>query len=378
MLDRRSDQWLERATSAVLGLVALRTRGIDLHAHAERLKARLGDSEPLSHLLAGEDWMLPALRNELRQGAGARAAADLARWWNEERLDAVGIGSPGYPDRLLHLYDPPPVLFYERVGEDALAKLPAQLVAVVGSRNCDQAGAELTQAFAAELANRGVCIVSGLALGIDAAAHRGALSGSAAVPTVAVLGSGLKHLHPRTNIGLARELVARGGLLVSEFEPAEPPYPGNFLRRNRIIAALAQAVLVVQAGDKSGSLVTARHALELGRDVLVIPGDIRDPRYAGSNRLLQQGAHLVTCLGDIEQCLPELPLRAAARADLSGEARQVLRALASAARTRAELQRVLGGSTGRDEMLLDLELRGLVTAAPGDKLALTTLGAQHV
>ncbi len=356
---------------SVIGLLALRARGLDLHNHAERLSAAIKTRSSPDDLLADRQWMDAALRATLRPDAIERATADLTRWQHEYGATAVGIGGEGYPPSLLHLYDPPPVLFFQ--GQRSLAALPALTLGVVGSRNCDRPGAEIAETLASDLARRGVCIVSGLALGIDAAAHRGALAGRATPPTVAVLGSGLAVLHPRTNIPLAQEIVRAGGLLVSEFEPHEPPYPRNFLRRNRILAALSKGVLVIQAGDASGSLVTARHALDLGRDVMVVPGDIRDPRYAGSNRLLKQGAHLVTAVSDIEAIFPALPPVATAGVVLHPEEVALLRALAAEPRTRTEVRKLLSPTTECEGLLLDLELRGLIAGAPGDRVELTAL-----
>lgn len=362
---------------SVIGLLALRTRGVDLHSHAERLSAKLAEGSAESQLLEDSEWMVPTLRSALRPDAIARATRDLARWQGELGIQSVALGGAGYPPSLLHLYDPPPVLFYQ--GKSSLAALPAPALGVVGSRNCDRAGSEIAETFAAQLAGRGVCIVSGLALGIDAAAHRGALVGGGAhIPTVAVLGSGLATVHPKTNLPLSRELLAKGGLLLSEFEPNEPPYPGNFLRRNRILAALSKGVLVIQAGDASGSLVTARHALDLGREVMVVPGDIRDPRYAGSNRLLKQGAHLVTTVSDIEGIFPALPVGVHSGAALAPQEVALLRALAAEPRTRHEVQQLLRGATECEGLLLDLELRGLIAGAPGDRVELTVLGAELI
>jgi DNA processing protein len=185
------------------------------------------------------------------------------------------------------LPDPPPLLFSR--GDEQL--LSSRSVAVVGSRKATPAGRRVAEEIARLLSREGVPVVSGMALGIDGAAHRGALNGRGG--TLAVLGSGLDVAHPPSHRALLRQ-VRKEGLLVSEFLPWEAPRPFHFPKRNRIIAALAHAVIVVEAGERSGALITVDHALDLGREILCVPGSVETPQSRGSNALLRDGARVLT------------------------------------------------------------------------------------
>jgi DNA processing protein len=184
----------------------------------------------------------------------------------------------------------------------ALADADALAVAIVGSRRATSYGLEVAETLAADLAARGITVVSGLARGIDSAAHRGALRVGGR--TLAVLGSGVDVIYPPENRRLAAEIVARGAL-VSQFAPGTPPLPQNFPTRNQVIAALSLAVVVVEAAERSGSLITARLAAELGREVLAVPGRITAPESRGANRLIQDGAHAALGWEDVVGVLPE-------------------------------------------------------------------------
>ena len=192
-----------------------------------------------------------------------------------------------YPARLGHLVDPPPVLFAR--GRLELLSRPA--VTIVGSRRSTGYGRRSAEALAAQMALRGITVVSGLALGIDGASHRGALE--AGGDTIAVLGSGVDLIQPASHRRLG-ERVAREGLLLSEFLPGEPARAHHFPRRNRILAALGGAVVVVEAAEKSGALITVEHALDLGRDVYAVPGALDAPQSRGCNLLIRQGAQVIT------------------------------------------------------------------------------------
>jgi DNA processing protein len=202
---------------------------------------------------------------------------------------------------LLDIADPPPVLYAK--GRIELLNHPS--FAIVGSRNATHGGETQAEAFARALSDAGLAIVSGLALGIDAAAHRGGLTGSSS--TLAVVGTGLDIVYPARNRELARA-IARAGCIVSEFPLATPPVPENFPRRNRLISGLARGCLVVEAALSSGSLITARMANEQGKDVFAIPGSIHSPLAKGCHQLIKQGAKLVESAHDI---LEELRLPAA-------------------------------------------------------------------
>ncbi len=203
-----------------------------------------------------------------------------------------------YPSRLAEIPDAPATLHVRGglVDEDTLA------VAIVGSRRATTYGLEVAETLAADLAARGVTIVSGLARGIDSAAHRGALRVGGR--TLAVLGSGVDVIYPPENRRLALEIAERGALL-SQFAPGTPPLPQNFPIRNQVIAAMSLAVVVVEAAERSGSLITARLAAELGREVLAVPGRITTPESRGANRLIQDGAHLALGWEDVVASLPE-------------------------------------------------------------------------
>ena len=205
-----------------------------------------------------------------------------------------------YPWLLRALNDPPPLLFVR--GEPALLARPQ--LAVVGSRRASPRGLRLAGWLADELSRAGLIVTSGLARGVDAAAHHGALD--AGCPTIAVLGHGIDRVYPSAHRSLARRIAAHGAL-ISEFMPGAPVHPSNFPRRNRIVSGLTLGVVVVEAAARSGSLITARLAAEQGREVFALPGPARDPGLLGCHQLIQQGAKLVTCLADV---FDELPLEA--------------------------------------------------------------------
>ncbi|MEO7742141.1 MAG: DNA-processing protein DprA [Usitatibacter sp.] len=208
------------------------------------------------------------------------------RWCEDPDHHVLALADARYPKALRAIADPPPVL-YARGRVDLL---DAPSIAIVGSRNATAQGQRDAEAFARELSSAGLCIVSGMALGIDAAAHRGGLAAMGS--SVAVLGTGIDIVYPRGNRDLAHSLAATG-CLVSEFPLGTPSLSGNFPRRNRLISGLARGVLVVEAGKPSGSLITARFALEQGREVFAIPGSIHSALSKGCNDLIKQGARLV-------------------------------------------------------------------------------------
>jgi len=248
--------------------------------------------------------VLEAQRCEIAKHANAAVAEALAggplpqslaaalKWLGEPGHHAIAFGDPRYPQALLNIADPPLVIYAK--GRIELLNAPA--IAVVGSRNATPQGVRDAEAFARALSDAGLCIVSGLALGIDAAAHRGGLAGAAS--SVAVLGTGPDIVYPARNRDLAHTL-AREGCLVSEFPPGTPSLAGNFPRRNRLISGLARGVLVVEAAQFSGSLITAREAVEQGRDVFAIPGSIHSPLSKGCHELIRDGAKLVEKAEDV-------------------------------------------------------------------------------
>lgn len=222
-----------------------------------------------------------------------QAGIDAARAWVARAGNHIlTLADAAYPQALL-MADDPPVLLYAK-GDLALLNRPA--FAIVGSRNATKQGEANAKAFAAALARAGLTIVSGLAAGIDAAAHRGALQETAS--TVAVIGTGIDRIYPARNEALAREIADRG-CIISEFPLGTPPLAANFPRRNRLIAGLARGCLVVEAAQQSGSLITARLAAEAGREVFAIPGSIHSPQSKGCHALIKQGAKLVESAQDI-------------------------------------------------------------------------------
>jgi len=226
-------------------------------------------------------------------GDEAEEAVALALAWAAEPDNhLVTLADPEYPQRLLEIPDPPTLLYVK--GRLDLLNQPS--LAVVGSRNATAQGQANAEAFAATLSAGGLTIVSGLALGIDSAAHRGGLKGSGA--TIAVIGTGADRIYPAGNKDLARAIAAQGAI-VSEFPLGTPAIAGNFPRRNRLISGLSRGVLVVEAAERSGSLITARLAGEQGRDVFAIPGSIHSPLSKGCHRLIKQGAKLVDDARDI-------------------------------------------------------------------------------
>ncbi|PWJ85797.1 DNA processing protein [Pseudaminobacter salicylatoxidans] len=210
----------------------------------------------------------------------------------------VCIGEPDYPPLLRRMDNPPPLLAMKGTGD--VFALPA--VAIVGARNASLAGIKMARMLAAELGRDGHCVVSGLARGIDTAAHQG----SFATGTVGVLASGLDRPYPPENIGLIDEITANGGAIVSEMPFGWEPRAQDFPRRNRIVAGMTLGLVVVEAAKRSGSLISARLAGEMGRLVFAVPGSPLDPRAAGANGLLKDGAILVTEAGDISAALAPL------------------------------------------------------------------------
>lgn len=225
-----------------------------------------------------------------------RAIDEALAWGAQPGHHVLGLGAADYPEALLALHDPPPALFVD--GDPGWLAAPA--VAVVGSREATGAGLEHARDFARALASAGRVVVSGLAAGIDAAAHAGALLAArdGGAGTVAVLGTGVDRVYPAAHAELAARIRAHGAL-ISEWPLGTPAARHRFPRRNRLIAALAGAVLVVEAAPHSGSLITARLALELGRDVCAIPGSIRSTLSRGCHALIREGAALVESPADV-------------------------------------------------------------------------------
>ena len=253
---------------------------------AERLRAGDTAAATFQHLLADHWRDQPDKASRLQ----TRAAAAIGRA-RDRGIAAVPWSDARYPAALTTIVDPPPVIWVRGV-VDALS---THAVAIVGSRAGSPYALAVAERLSADLAARGIVVVSGLARGVDSAAHRGALTTGV---TVAVLGSGVDVLYPAEHAPLARE-IEREGAVISELVPGTPPQPWCFPLRNRIISGLSRAVVVIEAGEKSGSLITARCALEQGREVLAVPGNVLSGRNRGAHGLLRDGAKIVESADDI-------------------------------------------------------------------------------
>jgi DNA processing protein len=288
--------------------------------------------------------------------ARARQAADATA---RLRVPLVTVFDDAYPDCLRQIADPPLVLWIR--GASAVLTSPA--VAVVGSRQATASGLAMARQLGRELAEAGLTIVSGLARGIDAAAHRGALDAGGV--TIAVLGSGIDIIYPREHADIATEIPARGALL-TEHLPETPPLAPHFPLRNRIISGLSLAVVVVEASERSGSLITARLALEQGRDVLAVPGPVMPGRHRGCHALIKDGARVVETVRDVLEEIgwAELPGASAAKPlsanglTLDLRPGEALTADALAERMGRPVAEILAALTG-------LELAGAVARTPG-------------
>lgn len=342
-----------------------RARGLNPRTLRELLAAFEGDPCALLEARAGAG--LPADAAEaLRAPDWNGVERDLAWLADDRERHVLALGEPGYPPLLAETATPPPVLFV--AGRPEL--LAAPQVAVVGSRHPTPAGTDVARMFARGLAERGLVVTSGLALGIDAAAHEGALAVDGA--TIAVLGTGPDQVYPRRHRALAGRIAAAGAL-VTEFPPGVGPRAEHFPRRNRIISGLALGVLVVEAAQRSGSLITARHALEQGREVFAVPGSIHNPLARGCHALLREGATLVESIDDVlAQVAPQLaPMRARAPAApgvpaLDAQAQRLLACIGHDPVTLDVLVSRSGLTAPEvSSMLLTLELYGYVRAHPG-------------
>jgi DNA processing protein len=305
------------APAAAAPAVDARTRAWATLAHARlpqqdlvALLREAGDPEVLvaAARARASAATLPAAARAAIAGVPDDALATTLAWLAEPSHRLVALDDPDYPRALIAIGDTPPALF--AIGRLALFNTPA--VAIVGSRQATPQGRDDATAFARTLAAAGLTVVSGLAEGIDAAAHEGALAEAAS--TIAVVGTGLDRVYPAANRRLAHAIAERG-LLVSEFVPGAPPDKWHFPRRNRLISALARGVLVIEAGVSSGSLITARFAGEQGREVMAVPGSIHSPLSKGCHKLIREGAKLVETAQDVLVELGIAPTRVPADAD---------------------------------------------------------------
>ncbi|MFT4172991.1 MAG: DNA-processing protein DprA [Rhodocyclaceae bacterium] len=306
----------------------------------------------------------------LTHDSGAQVDATLA-WATEPGNQIITLGDPAYPPALLETPDPPTLLYVK--GRLDLLNRPA--IAMVGARSATPQGVANAENFAKAFAQAGLTVISGLALGIDAAAHRGALAGAGG--TVAVIGTGIDRIYPARNAALARQ-IAEQGTLVSEFPLGMPPLGHNFPRRNRIISGLSRGVLVVEAAVGSGSLITARQAAEQGREVLAIPGSIHSPLARGCHQLIKQGAKLVESAADVldelawrAQLAAPVPLPTTVNAVPAQPAPEEERILQALGHDPADAETLLARTSLTPDalfaILMALELDGRLTRLPGNR-----------
>ena len=309
------------------------------------------------------------IMQEIDKSSFLQLPVKIEDWLAENNRKIICFGGASYPERLKEIYLPPPLLYLE--GNSDLMHQPC--LAIVGSRKPSLQGLDITQELTSALASRGLTIVSGLALGIDAAAHAAALSVDG--NSIAVMGTGIDKVYPAGHRCLHQKLI-ENGLIMTEMPLGAPPKPANFPRRNRVVSGLSLGVLVVEAGLKSGSLITARYALEQNRDVFAIPGSIRGDTAQGCNQLIQQGACLTQCAEDVLAHYSDSMLQtsAATGADQrlvlgstsSIDECSVLHAIGSATISFDEMYARLDiGFDELNEKLFDLELRGEIALVAG-------------
>lgn len=332
----------------------------------------------LLEALGSPEAVLGAPKSRLRQveGIGPEIAEGIGEWEKAvdlaaelRRVEEFGArvitqSSPEYPPALKQLHNPPIVLYVW----GAVTSADWKAIGVVGSRKTSHYGTECAKKLSYQLAYAGLTVVSGLARGIDTAAHQGALAANGR--TIAVIGSGLMDLYPPENAGLA-EKIAAAGAVVSEFPMTFPPSPQTFPYRNRIVAGWGKGLLVVEAGAKSGALITAEQAVENGRLVYAVPGPIDRPTSFGTNRLIQQGAKLVTSAGDILDDLGSLfpeprKARAESPVQLGTEESAILDALGGDTLAPEQIAEKSGLALGKiSAVLLTLEIKRQVRQLPG-------------
>jgi DNA processing protein len=282
-LDASLASWLKLSQISGLGNEGLR-----------RLLQAYGSPEAVlaASVASLSQHVRPAVAKVIRDDCDPPHLDTVAAWLSDPANRVITLADPEYPRALLNIADPPLMLYVK----GRLDLLNARSLAVVGSRHSTAQGVRNAEAFAKAASESGLCIVSGMAHGIDAAAHKGGLQGKGS--SVAVVGTGLDKVYPAANRELAHQL-AQHGTIISEFALGTPPLASNFPRRNRIISGLSEGCLVVEASLQSGSLITARMALEQGREVFAIPGSIHSPQSKGCHSLIKQGAKLVESAQDI-------------------------------------------------------------------------------
>lgn len=357
--------WL--ALSTIRGLGGKRMKNL-LQYYGDPVSIWQANRKELEEVLSS-----PVLAGKITAKRGNVNLDCLIRNLEKNKISFLCLYEENYPENLKNISDPPPVIYYK--GEPDFS-FPA--VAIVGARGCSEYGKKVAGKIAYELAERGITVISGLARGIDTYAHIAALKGKG--KTIAVSGCGLDIIYPPENKKLYQEIQERG-ILLSEYPPGVEPLPGHFPQRNRIISGLSQGVLVVEAAARSGSLITAAIALEQGRKLFAIPGNIDRPQSKGANRLIKEGAKVVTGVEDIieELFLDRYSSNSIKNVEgvsrtinypiLGEEEEEIIRLFERETElTVDELVRLTNKSPGTvNTILLKLELKGIVSRGPGKK-----------
>lgn len=317
----------------------------------------------------------PTIVRKMRARAEEESLEEIERTLNKYAIRVIQRRDTEYPKKLKNISDAPEILFL-RGNTDCLER---KTVAMVGSRNASVKGLNVTSRIAKELSEHGICIVSGLADGIDSAAHRGCLKGG--TPTVAVMGCGLDRVYPASNRTLYEDILDGDGLLISEYAPGEKPLGWHFPVRNRIISGLSDAVLMMECRVRSGSMTTVRHALDQGKDVYAYPGESGTPWSEGAHQLLREGAGYFTTAIDILEdlgCLDKNEksvqnnLCSKQEIVLTSAQQRTVDALKNGMKSFDQLLAVTGAQTAELSVTLTyLQLKGIVTAYPGKQYELT-------
>lgn len=361
-MDEQSKYWLALSLIPGIGSVNLR-----------RLVEYFGDPQAVWEAPADLFLHIPGFAKQQRDNLlTCRATINIEERWQiflASGMKMITLNHPAYPERLANIYNPPPVLFY--FGK--LRVMTGNVIAIIGSRRCSAYGRHVAERLAGELAEAGFTVVSGMARGIDTAAHKGALlSGH----TVAVLGSGANVIYPPENKKLYREIIDRGAV-ISEFPPGTPPRAAHFPARNRLISGLSQAVLVIEAAEKSGALITVDAALEQGRDVYAVPGCITNVYSKGCHKLIQQGAKLVAAAADILEDYGIAPIKEpaiinAGVTEITLDEQTILTHIGVTPMGFEHIIRHSGWDANRIlSVLTGLEIKGLIESMPGQKYKLT-------
>ncbi len=330
---------------------------LSLYADARDVWEKIGEADM--------GFLPQNVREALRAARSERYFYELFARLEGRGIRAVTRLSDDYPKRLLETVDPPPTLYVR--GEADLSA--DRMFAVVGARRCSRDGARAAREFSETLARAGVTVVSGLAFGIDAAAHEGAVRADGA--TIAVLGSGADVIYPAENERLAAEILDKGGAIVSEYPPGMPPLSTNFPARNRIISGMSAGVLLVEGAKKSGAMITVDFALEQNRDVFAVPGSIYAPLSAKPNDIIVQGGLAAVSAWDILSFYkwaerPGAERAARAKIQLDGDEQAVYATLAREKMTLTELCETTGFTSAKLlSLLTTLELRGIISKQPG-------------